>query len=423
MTLAHSLKSLVKSAANYQSAQDGIVRELRSAFDLSRVNILLYNKAANMLETVSSVGHTQADFRDIRTPVIKMEGFSSRAVQVRSFLNKRQIVVNDRGLDPEYRARARFPHKKYAREFAIFPLLAGSHRLGILSIAVEHDNPVRLTPRLVREVAKVCPAISGVIHATMPRVPTDRQMVKVLKDILTSRLIYPVYQPIVDLKRRRVVAYEALMRADHPLIAGPVILLGYAEKFNEMRNVSQEIHEAALKIVPRLGAGQKLFLNLDVGDFGEYLKLDRPSNPFHGLDPHRFVLEITERQYADDIERLRGLFVSYRDLGFGVAIDDLGSGYSSLNILPTLRPDYIKLDISLICGIEANKRQQELVRALLGFADRTGMRCICEGVERREELRTLIRLGARYIQGFVIARPHADLLSAAELRARLDDLL
>ncbi len=421
--LKHELVAILRSSGDFRAIQDLVVRRLQSAFGLSRVNILLYNKPANMLETVSSVGHIQADYREIRTPVVRVPGISSRASQVRSYLDKKTIVVTDRSGDPEYQARARFPHKVYAREFAIFPLVAGARRLGVLSIAVDEANSTHLTPSLVRTIKGLCPVLARAIYATMPRLPTDKRMVGVLKDILARRLIYPLYQPIVDLEQRTVFAYEALLRADHPLLAGPIVLLGYAEKFNALRDVSQVIHEAALEVVPRLGVRQKLFLNLNIGDFREYLRLERPANPFHGHDPRRFVLEITERQYADDIVQLRRHFADFRRLGFGVAIDDLGSGYSSLNLLPSLEPDWIKLDISLVRGIASNKRQRELVRSLLAFARRTDTRCICEGVETREDLKVLISLGARYVQGFVLARPAAELLSTADLRRRLNLLL
>jgi EAL domain-containing protein (putative c-di-GMP-specific phosphodiesterase class I) len=413
------LLDLVKTATDIHEAQDQVVNVLRDAFHLSRVNVLLHNRSTNMLETVSSIGHPQSDFRMIRTPILKMDGISSRAVQVRAFMESRRIIIRNRDLDPEFRMRHLYPYKSFSREFGIFPLSCGKRKLGILSIAVDENNPATLSPALVSRVARLIPIIARVLQSTMPQIPSDRRMIGVMKDILHRRLIYPVYQPIVDVKKAKVIAFEALMRAHHPLVAGPMLLLGYADKFNILRDVSQLMHEATSRALPHLERGQRLFLNLHPADYQEYSDLDRRSNPFHGLDPANFVFEVTERYYVEDRYGLSTLLQYYKSLGFRVAIDDLGSGYSSLNMLTTLEPDYIKLDMSLIRDIDKSDRRRKLVNSLLYFCNQIGCQCIAEGVETREEFRVLDDLGCRLMQGFVLARPAESLIPSADMRRRL----
>jgi EAL domain-containing protein (putative c-di-GMP-specific phosphodiesterase class I) len=416
------LMDLMKTATDIQEAQDQIVNTLREAFHLSRVNILLHNRSTNMLETVSSIGHPQSDFRAIRTPILKMDGISSRAVQVRAFLESRRIIIRNRDLDPEFRMRHLYPYKSFSREFGIFPLTVGKRKLGIISIAVDEKNSTTLSASLVSRVGRLVPLIARVLQNTMPRIPSDRRMIKVMKDILQRRLIYPVYQPIVDIDRAKVFAFEALMRAHHPLVAGPLLLLGYADKFNILRDVSQLMHEATSRALPHLERGQRLFLNLHPADYQEYSDLERRSNPFYGLDPSHFVFEVTERYYVEDRYGLSTLLHYYKSLGFQVAIDDLGSGYSSLNMLTTLEPDYIKLDMSLIRDIDKSDRRRKLVKSLLYFCNQIGCACIAEGVETREEFRVLEDLGCRLIQGFLLARPAESLVPSTDMRRRLKGL-
>lgn len=203
-SLEKRFKELEKIPLDLQSAQRNIVELLRETFVLSRVNILLYNKSKEMLEAVASVGHPQLDWREIRTPVFSMPGISSRACQARAFIENKIIVVRDRKKDPEYRMRHKFPHKSYAREFAIFPLTLGSRKLGILSIAIDENNPTKLVPELVKKIGKLSKQITRILFLAIPKIPTDREIEDILKEIFRKELLYSVYQPIVDVRKKEI---------------------------------------------------------------------------------------------------------------------------------------------------------------------------------------------------------------------------
>lgn len=415
------LTELERSRPDYRKAQDGIVRILRETYRLSRVNVLLHNKRQSMLEAVSSIGHPQFDFRDIRVPLLRVDGISSRAVQARAFLENRPIIISDRSADPEYAARHKHPHKTYSREFGALPLVNGKRKLGILSIAVDHSNPTLLAD-VAPQLSPLLRQISRIIASTLPKIPTDRKMMAIIKETLREGLLYPVFQPIIDIRRGAVHAFESLLRIRHPEVTGPSMYLDYAERLNALRDISYQSHSNAVRELPKLAQGQKLFLNLHPKDFSEYAHLDAPSNPFRSVDLSRIVFEITERMYIEDPQGFAALVRHFKNMGVGIAVDDLGSGYSSLAMLASLEPDYIKFDMSLVREIDKNERKQKLLRALLYYGEQIGCRCIAEGVETPEELAFMAALKCDLIQGFLLFKPCEELLKDEDAARRLRDV-
>ncbi len=127
-----------------------------------------------------------------------------------------------------------------------------------------------------------------------------------------------------------------------------------------------------------------------------------------GLAPERVVFELTERQPLDEFVSLRAATDHFRHQGFAVALDDLGAGYAGLRVWSELNPDYVKIDRHFICDVDKDPVKREFVRAMLDIAHRLGNRVIAEGIEREEELRTLVALGVEYVQGFLLLRPCAN---------------
>ena len=117
------------------------------------------------------------------------------------------------------------------------------------------------------------------------------------------------------------------------------------------------------------------------------------------------VLEITERHSVKDFNLFHRTLDHYRDAGYGVAVDDVGTGYSGLATIAEIRPDVIKLDMSMVHGVDNNPVKRSLIETLLTFADKVGCRIVAEGIETEAELTCLIRLGVHYGQGFFLGRP------------------
>jgi EAL domain-containing protein (putative c-di-GMP-specific phosphodiesterase class I)/GGDEF domain-containing protein len=255
-------------------------------------------------------------------------------------------------------------------------------------------RPERIIYRGIREAAA---AARGVESRERSRKVAD------LKETLRDEAVYIVYHPIVVTETREIYGYEALARGQARALRSPEVLFGVAEEANLIWELSRLCRKKAVEGIPRiLKPGQLLFLNIDPHDFRD------PS--FRGLDmeelggvedPSRIVLEITERTAITDYPKFQGYLADFRERGFRFAVDDAGSGYAGLGSIANLSPDFIKLDISLISGIDANFMKQNLVETMVQFANDNGIMVIAEGVEREEEYETVKRLGVHLTQGFL----------------------
>ena len=227
--------------------------------------------------------------------------------------------------------------------------------------------------------------------------------------VVNQPSLFTVYQPIVDLNSGEVLGWESLARGPRGShFEGPNMLFEFAEEVGSLFSLEKACREQAIKGLGGLGAGQKLFLNIHpqtLGDpnfrSGETKRLlDK-----HDLTPENLVFEITERHSIKDFTLFHRTLDHYRSQGYLVAIDDAGTGYSGLSRIAALRPHFIKVDMSLIRGIESNPVQRALMETLVTFADRIGCRIVAEGIETATELSSLLSMGVHYGQGFYLAQP------------------
>jgi EAL domain-containing protein (putative c-di-GMP-specific phosphodiesterase class I) len=166
--------------------------------------------------------------------------------------------------------------------------------------------------------------------------------------------------------------------------------------------------ERALANAARLPKGSVLFVNLSMLGL-EYIESDADGLVGRitaaGRSSGECVLEITERTYAESPNRLRERLVELRKLGFRIAIDDMGTGYSALHVLADLQPDFIKLDKMLVRDLAAEPIKRNLVSAITGFAQTSKSVVIAEGVETEDEVAVLLDLGVELQQGFFFGYP------------------
>lgn len=219
-------------------------------------------------------------------------------------------------------------------------------------------------------------------------------------DVVAGGAFRPVYQPIVHLGSGRIAGFEALSRFNDGTPP--------AERFAEARAVGlgtvleRACVEAAL--AGSAGLPHGAWLSLNVGP--DYL-LSRPSRiglqPADGSRP--LVVELSESAAIEDYGRLRTVVEQLRADGVKIAVDDAGVGFDSLRRLFELRPDIIKLDISLIRGLDRDRVRQALVSAMVQFAGEANATLVAEGVERAAERDVLRDLGIPYGQGFLLGRP------------------
>ncbi|SFU57563.1 GGDEF domain-containing protein [Pseudoduganella namucuonensis] len=232
-----------------------------------------------------------------------------------------------------------------------------------------------------------------------------------LHDIIARRQLSALFQPIVHLQSGAIIAYEGLIRgpSDSPLHS-PLNLFKAARACNLTVEVEHLCRRVVLERFAELALPGKLFLNVSPeclllqrdGARGETLQYIHQI----GINPERVIIELTENQPTYDYELMREAVMHYRNMGFRIAIDDLGEGFSSLRLWSELRPEYVKIDMHFIQGINQDPVKLQFVRSIQEIADQSDTLVIAEGIETQAELLVLRDLGVAYGQGYHLGRPH-----------------
>lgn len=221
------------------------------------------------------------------------------------------------------------------------------------------------------------------------------------------------FQPIFDFTDGRVFAYEALVRGKGGESAGAVLA---AIDPKMLYRFDQECRMEAIKLAGRLfpaDEATKLSINFMPNAVYEPTACIRASlvaAKRANFSADRLMFEFTETERMLDVEHVQRILDAYRQLGFTTAIDDFGAGYSSLKLLADLRADLVKIDMSLVRGIDGSWPRQAIVGRIVQLTADLGMRCIAEGIETAQELETLRGLGINLVQGYLLARPAVEAL-------------
>ena len=239
-----------------------------------------------------------------------------------------------------------------------------------------------------------------------------------LVDLIATRAFTVAYQPIVDLGSGAVLGHEALCRGP----AGTAYAAAeHLFATSHALGLAHELDEACRAQVfdrpCRLGAGTKLFVNILPGSLADGLVTAEGLSSLLttlGLLPGHVVLELSERVPIADSALLSESLTPFREAGFLVAMDDIGAGFWSLRLVPEVAPHYMKVDISLVRGLSGSAEQQGAVSAIVEMAARHGAEVICEGIEQAIDLQTVVALGVRYGQGFLLAAPAQEPVSGVE---------
>lgn len=212
--------------------------------------------------------------------------------------------------------------------------------------------------------------------------------------------LWMAYQPIVR-TNGTPYGYEALLRSKEPSLPHPGAVIEAALKLGRVDELSRTIRARAVSaMTPDSGL---LFVNLHTTDLLDY-ELYEPDAPLSRM-ADRVVLEITERSSLDEVKDVKRRVAVLREMGFRIAVDDLGAGYAGLTSFALLEPDIVKLDMTLIRDVHQAPTKQKLIRSIAQLCADMGMLVVGEGVETREERDTLIELGCDLLQGYFIAKP------------------
>lgn len=224
--------------------------------------------------------------------------------------------------------------------------------------------------------------------------------------IIEQNLLEYYFQPIVDVKTASIFAYEALMRVKLDTMRTPMEVLALARSQSKLYQIERltwfGAMEAYVKNIKKI-KGRFLFLNsipnqnMTAADFEEFEKT-------HAAYLDQIVMELTEEEKLD--ERSMQKKQEYvRRWNSKVALDDYGTGYSGDSTLLSVNPDFVKVDMSIVRGIDGDKNRQRILENLISYTRERNIRVIAEGVETKEEMKTLILLGVDYLQGFFLGMP------------------
>jgi len=229
-----------------------------------------------------------------------------------------------------------------------------------------------------------------------------------LERILRDAEIRTLFQPVVDLRSRAVLGYEALSRGpERGPLEMPRALFAASERLGVTLDLDRTCRDAALRAstTPEMATSGTLFLNVVPQSFDS-----SAVDATHALDrlaslSRPIVLEFPERAADADPEGFLQAVTRARACGLGIAVDDVGTGWGSQALLERVRPDYVKVDLSLVHGIGRNLIKQEILRSVVRIANSMGASIVAEGIEARDEAEVLLATGAQYGQGYLFARP------------------
>jgi len=238
---------------------------------------------------------------------------------------------------------------------------------------------------------------------------TVTEQLSTLDNILAHGDITSLFQPIVSLSERHILGYEALTRGpSNTALHSPINLLAAARHAGRLNELEMTCRENACRRYSQQNLQGKLFLNVSPETLLE--AAHKPGRTLELLQKYRIpadrvVIELTEQTPTDDFELLDAALHHYRDMGFSIALDDLGAGYSGLRMWSELRPDYVKIDRYFIDGIHRDAIKREFVESIMKIARASRAQVIAEGIELSEELRILSDMGIDLVQGYLLGRP------------------
>src|SRR4051812_27454101 len=254
----------------------------------------------------------------------------------------------------------------------------------------------------------------GTPHPARTSSPTDADWTAALGQVLSEpELVRPVFQPIVDLERGVACGYEMLARFVSPIKAAPPAWLDQAARrglANRLEGMLIEIGLEAMSWVP-----DNCFLTINVSPDAlasdDVAQLLASRTSLEGL-----VIEVTEQAVVEDYTQLEYVLRSLRAAGAAIAVDDAGAGYASLHHIVALRPQFVKLDRSLVADLDRDEAKLAVIESLGTFSSRIDAWVVAEGVERSEEVSALQRLRVPLAQGFWLGMPAPAMEPVADVQ-------
>ncbi len=236
---------------------------------------------------------------------------------------------------------------------------------------------------------------------------------KDLKWILDNESIITYFQPIIDAHTKEIVGYECLSRGlkEDGTIMPPNLMFEAARKTEMLFNLDRQCRISAIKHAKLKNIDKMLFINFAPTSIynPEFCLRDTVKTAQElNIDPQKITFEVVETEKVDNINHLKNIFDYYREMGFKVGLDDVGSGYSSLKMIAELKPDIIKIDMELVRDIHKDTTKKAIVSSIIALTKDLGAKSLAEGTETKEEAETLLSLGVDMLQGYFFGKPSPE---------------
>jgi EAL domain-containing protein (putative c-di-GMP-specific phosphodiesterase class I) len=215
--------------------------------------------------------------------------------------------------------------------------------------------------------------------------------------------LWIAYQPILHASTLAVYGHEALLRSSEPSLPHPGAVLEAAERLGTLEILGRTIRSRATGPIVATPEAGVLFVNLHTTDLLDTELLSRAA-PLSQI-ASRVVLEITERASLEQVKDVRARVAALREMGFRIAVDDLGAGYAGLTSFALLEPEIVKFDMTLVRDVQKSATKQKLIRSMAELCHDMGMLVVGEGVETAAERDMLVDLGCDLLQGYLFAKP------------------
>ncbi|MGC8925580.1 MAG: putative bifunctional diguanylate cyclase/phosphodiesterase [Calditerrivibrio sp.] len=231
-----------------------------------------------------------------------------------------------------------------------------------------------------------------------------------VKEAIDNRWFVFYFQPIYDTNSLKIVSLEALVRIKHPTMGliYPDKFINFLENSSFLADFERILFEKALNYMGRIsdetGGNLNISINISVNSFRNGSIIDLCEKVSEEL--RRFIsIEITERVFAERVDKIISILNKLKELGFVLEIDDFGTGYSSLSYIDKMQVDFLKIDMSFVWRMIECKKTYAIVKSIIELAKGVGMKTIAEGVETKEQYDMLKSLGSDFVQGYYFSKP------------------
>ena len=292
-------------------------------------------------------------------------------------------------------ARAAFPYIKTP------PRLDVGHGLAV-------HNPLLHSERVIERALE-----DALRQASHEHRAEELGVLERLQDILLRERVVTAYQPILRMQENTIMGFEALSRGPRGSgLESAAALFGAAEDHNLQVELDRLCRKRALLSSNRIPSNAKIFVNTLPATMRDPQFRDKALIDFlekAQVVPSRIVIEITEQEVIEKLEMFRETMAYFKGMGMSFAVDDVGAGYSGLDTIAKLGPNYLKIDIGLVRDVHVSSVNRAMVKAIIALGHSIDANVIAEGINNEEEAQVLLAMGVDLGQGFHLARPDAGL--------------